>query len=96
MTRTTHGEPIAMTISISDQTRVDAGIPDEVSCAACGAALAEPFGWCSNCRVALCLACGQAHFCTATCQRNGCIAGLCVRLVDGGRLSSAWGLPADR
>jgi len=63
-------------------------------CAACHDSLAESHGWCGNCRVALCLACGRDHFCTAACPSRGCLAGLCVREVRDGVLSERWGLPA--
>ena len=33
---------------------------------------------------AYCLPCGRLHFCTPACPANGCLAGLCVRLVEGG------------
>jgi len=63
------------------------------ACAVCGVELPEPFGWCGNCRAAYCLACARAHFCLPTCQAAGCLAGLCVRLVIDGELSTAWGVP---
>ena len=68
-------------------------LPDSPQCADCGVALEEPYGWCSGCRKAYCLLCGRRHFCTPSCPANGCQAGLCVRLVDGGVLSETWGLP---
>lgn len=64
------------------------------ACTACAAALDDRFGWCSNCQAAYCLSCGRRHYCTPSCQANGCYAGLCVRLVEGGVLSEQWGLPA--
>lgn len=64
-------------------------------CRDCGAALTEPFGWCSTCRAAYCLECGRAHFCMPSCAGTGCHAGLCVRLFSGGVLAEAWGLPSD-
>jgi hypothetical protein len=67
--------------------------PPSPSCADCGAALRDPFGWCSSCRTAYCFPCGRRHFCTPECLANGCHAGLCVREVRGGILSAAWGLP---
>lgn len=73
--------------------RERAGIPAAPTCAVCGAALQEPFGWCSNCREAFCPACGEGHFCRESCRAAGCIAGLCVRVVDGGLLSSEWRRP---
>ena len=68
-------------------------LPREPVCAGCGAALSEPYGWCSGCRAAYCFPCGRRHFCTPACPANGCIAGLCVRLVENGTLSASWGLP---
>jgi hypothetical protein len=64
-------------------------------CAVCGDALPEPFGWCENCRAAYCLACARGHFCRPTCQAAGCLAGLCVRLISNGELSTTWGVPED-
>ena len=78
---------------IQGTPRERAGIPDRPRCSACAAALSEPFGWCSTCRAAYCLTCGRRHFCTPGCPANGCIAGLCVRLVHGGLLADEWGLP---
>jgi hypothetical protein len=73
--------------------RREAGIPDLPICAGCGAALAEPFAWCSNCAVAFCDACARRHYCLPTCQAAGCIAGLCVRKVSNGQLSNQWPKP---
>jgi hypothetical protein len=70
-------------------------IPPSPRCADCDAALAEPFGWCGGCRKAYCFGCGRRHYCTPQCPANGCIAGLCVRVVSGGILSETWGLPDD-
>jgi hypothetical protein len=70
-------------------------LPDASVCDGCGIALAEPYGWCFNCRAAYCLPCGRRHYCTPACPANGCIAGLCVRLVEGGVLSETWGLPDE-
>jgi hypothetical protein len=72
-----------------------AGIPPAPNCASCGIALAEPFGWCSNCAEAYCLDCGRQHYCTEGCRAAGCIVGLCVRRVDGGLLSTVWERPAE-
>jgi len=69
--------------------------PACADCAACGVALAEPFGWCGNCRAAYCFACGRRHFCKPSCPAGGCLAGLCVRVVANGRLSVRWGIPDD-
>lgn len=82
-----------MSIPTTGQPRAAAQIPADATCASCGQALSEPFGWCSSCREAYCIACGRHHFCTVTCEQHGCHAGLCVRLVSGGRLSADWGLP---
>jgi hypothetical protein len=68
-------------------------LPADPVCAGCGVALAEPFGYCGNCRAAYCLACGRGHFCLPSCPASGCKAGLCVRLVSGGVLAETWGLP---
>ena len=73
--------------------RSKAGIPDAPTCAACGVALAEPFDWCSNCQEAYCHRCGQEHYCHDGCRAAGCIAGLCVRTVENGRLSTQWKTP---
>jgi hypothetical protein len=70
-------------------------LPDFPICADCGTPLADPYGWCAGCRAAYCLPCGRQHFCTPSCQANGCLAGLCVRLVEGGALSETWGLPDE-
>jgi hypothetical protein len=45
--------------------------------------------------MAFCLSCGRTHFCHASCRANGCIAGLCVRLVIDGSLAETWGVPSD-
>ena len=68
-------------------------LPERPLCDDCGIELTEPYGWCGGCRKAYCLSCGRLHFCTSACQANGCHAGLCVRLVEGGVLSETWGLP---
>ena len=73
--------------------RFQAGIPDESQCATCGQTLSEPFGWCSNCRLAYCEACGRSHYCQPTCQAAGCLAGFCLRTVDAGLLSTKWRHP---
>ena len=70
-------------------------LPDVAECAACGAPLAERYGWCGNCRAAYCFPCGRSHYCTPSCPANGCHAGLCVREVRAGVLSHRWGLPDD-
>jgi hypothetical protein len=75
------------------EKKSDRNIPRATSCAACAKPLEAAFGWCSTCRQALCFECGRAHFCTPTCRANGCLAGLCVRLVENGRFSATWGLP---
>ena len=73
----------------------DPALPLLPSCADCGIALMEPYGWCAGCRKAYCFPCGRAHFCTPRCPANGCLAGLCVREVRDGVLAAAWGLPTD-
>jgi hypothetical protein len=70
-------------------------LPEDPCCETCGIALAEPYGWCTNCRAAYCLSCGRRHFCTPACPANGCLAGLCVRMVEHGVLAETWGLPSD-
>src|SRR5919106_1171785 len=70
--------------------------PNSPACADCGVLLSEPFGWCGNCRAAYCLPWGRQLFCPPPCPANGCLAGLCVRLVQHGRLSATWGLPPLR
>lgn len=70
-------------------------IPADPVCTDCGTALVEPFGWCGNCRAAYCFGCGRSHFCSPGCPVNGCLAGLCVRAVEDGRISERWGLPDD-
>ena len=64
-------------------------------CATCADPLGPRFGWCGVCAKALCLVCGRKHVCRPDCAANGCRAGLCVRLVEEGTLSDAWGLPAE-
>ncbi|MDP9366404.1 MAG: hypothetical protein M3Q10_19635 [Chloroflexota bacterium] len=70
-------------------------LPPAPSCADCGASLTEPYGWCAGCRKAYCFPCGRRHYCTPQCPANGCFAGLCVRVVEGRRLSERWGLPEE-
>ncbi len=67
-------------------------LPADPRCDSCDVPLQEPFGWCSNCAAAYCLDCGRRHFCQPSCRESGCLAGLCVRLVRDGRLSTEWGL----
>lgn len=62
-------------------------------CASCGNPLEEPHTYCGNCDARYCLACGSRHLCTPTCHANGCIAGLCVRVVRNGEVSRQWGVP---
>jgi hypothetical protein len=69
--------------------------PKSARCESCGVALTQPFGWCSGCHTAFCFACGRVHFCTPQCEANGCLAGLCVRVFEGGVIDDRWGLPAD-
>ncbi len=84
-----------MTDTASVRNRTSGDPPLVPLCAECGATLEEPYGWCGGCRAAFCFPCGRKHFCTPTCPAEGCLAGLCVRAVEGGRLSERWGLPAD-
>jgi hypothetical protein len=72
----------------------DTELPTDPVCAGCGTALSEPYGYCSNCRAAFCFACERAHYCQPGCAAAGCLAGLCVRQVKEGVLSSTWGLPS--
>lgn len=64
-------------------------------CAACAHPLGPRFGWCGVCAKAFCLVCARQHVCRPDCLANGCRAGLCVRLVDDGKLLATWGLSAD-
>jgi len=63
-------------------------------CSACGSTLdAARHARCDVCRGALfCIACAKAHLCTARCQTNGCIAGLCVHLVRDGVTDARYGV----
>lgn len=70
-------------------------LPLATTCADCGVAIARRYGWCSLCAEAYCFACGRQHLCTSICEQNGCLAGLCIRLVADGALSQRWGLPTD-
>ena len=40
------------------------------------------------------LRCAVQHFCTDQCPERGCLPGLCVRLVEGGRISERYGVEA--
>jgi hypothetical protein len=40
----------------------------------------------------LCDVCAKAHLCTERCQSNGCVAGLCVRMVRGGVADARFGV----
>jgi len=69
-----------------------------LACRACGAAC-DPArsAICAACRakggrLAFCVACAQAHFCSADCRPNGCKAGLCTRLVVYGVVAERFGL----
>jgi hypothetical protein len=75
--------------------RVEAGIPDQVTCADCVRDLQEPFGWCSNCRAAYCLDCGEGHYCLPVCKARGCLAGFCIRTVSDGEIGP-WKVPTVR
>ena len=65
------------------------------TCASCGQPLGEPFAHCGICRADYCLVCGSRHFCRPSCRENGCLAGLCVKLVIEGELSATWGVPQE-
>jgi hypothetical protein len=97
VTRSDFGATIGTGVRGMDSRRRDASpeLPLRPTCAGCGLALGDRYGWCGNCRAAYCFACGRAHFCTAGCPTNGCLAGLCVRAVEDRRLSERWGLPDD-
>jgi hypothetical protein len=91
MSRQTHGM-CCMSVSVRTN-RDERGYLIAEKCATCGDALGEPFAWCSTCRAALCTTCGRDHFCTPSCPQNGCLKGLCARLVTNRELSASWGLP---
>jgi hypothetical protein len=61
-------------------------VPADDRCSSCAAPLdLERYARCDVCKGArFCVECARAHLCTARCASNGCIAGLCVRLVRGG------------
>ena len=84
-----------MSTSANARSRRDPDLPLAPTCADCGARLSEPYGWCSGCRKAFCFPCGRGHYCTPQCPTNGCLAGLCVRVVQGGILAKTWGLPPE-
>jgi|GEM_PF-3184006 len=65
------------------------------SCASCSHPLGEPFAHCGICQADYCLGCGARHFCRPSCRENGCLAGMCVKLVVNGELSSKWGVPRE-
>jgi hypothetical protein len=39
----------------------------------------------------LCIGCAKAHLCTERCRSNGCVPGLCVRMVRGGVTDARFG-----
>jgi len=87
------GPAFTMTDPIAPPVHRDPDLPRHPVCTGCAVPLAEPYGWCANCRAAYCPACGAGHYCTATCPTAGCHAGLCVRLVrDGQVLRDSWGM----
>jgi hypothetical protein len=57
---------------------------DQAVCASCAVEIEQPYGYCSNCDALYCLPCSATHFCTPSCQANGCHMGLCVRMVREG------------
>jgi hypothetical protein len=69
-------------------------VSSEQRCAACAAALdPERFARCDVCEGArLCLGCATAHLCSERCRSNGCVAGLCVRMVRGGVTDARFGV----
>jgi hypothetical protein len=69
-------------------------VSSDERCAACGTALdPERFARCDVCDGArLCLDCAKAHLCTERCRSNGCLAGLCVRMVRGGVTDERFGV----
>jgi hypothetical protein len=69
-------------------------VPADVRCAACEATLdAERYARCDVCRGArFCITCARGHLCTERCASNGCIAGLCVRVVRAGIVDERYGI----
>lgn len=63
-------------------------------CTGCGAPLpAGSFYVCAVCAgAALCTDCAGDHLCTPECVARGCIAGLCVKEMAGGRLAADFGV----
>jgi hypothetical protein len=50
------------------------------------------FARCDVCDGArLCVHCAKTHLCTERCASNGCIPGLCVRMVRAGVISERFG-----
>lgn len=63
-------------------------------CATCGEEL-DPgrFARCDVCAGArYCIGCARTHLCTRRCETNGCVAGLCVRLVRDGVTDPRYGI----
>jgi len=77
---------------VPSEERDAAGTADR--CSVCGATLDRArHARCDVCRGALfCIACAKKHLCTARCQTNGCIAGLCVHMVQGGVTDPRYGV----
>ena len=69
-------------------------MPADDHCSSCDAQLdLERYARCDVCKGArFCLECARAHLCTARCASNGCIAGLCARLVRGGVVDPRYGI----
>ena len=64
-------------------------------CAACGAAIDGTYAHCGICAADYCIACGSRHLCGESCRANGCIPGLCVKVVMDGVVSPKWGVPSE-
>jgi len=70
-------------------------------CGACGGAL-DParYARCVACTdfdrpAAFCLACARRHLCTERCRTNGCVPGLCTKLVRDGVAAERFGVDAE-
>jgi hypothetical protein len=69
-------------------------VSSEDRCATCRQALdAERYARCDVCGGSrLCIDCAKAHLCTERCRSNGCVAGLCVRIVRSGVADQGFGV----
>ena len=74
------------------ETETTGTFSNQTTCATCGIAIEQPYGYCSNCDELYCLPCSATHYCTPACPANGCHAGLCVRVVRDG-IIGPWGIP---